>query len=301
MTRPARIFADPSGGVVPRWVLHSMKTLSSIVTSTDSFVLQQRTGPRVTLLQAVIPDEPAMDDCQFKARTFEAYAAIFAALNGLHPVRFWNFLPDIHRRNSNDRDRYQLFNSGRFAAFDQQYRGRSNFPATLATASAVGHAVSQLTIHCLATDRPGEPIDNPAQVRPYEYSRQYGSQPPCFARSTLVRGERVTTTLLVGGTASILGEMSLYSGDLQRQTQQTLENLSTVVRASGIGGCNHRTPLASFTQLRVYHRHAADIDCLRQLLAEKFVNVENIEFVHADICRRELLVEIEGVAGDPFP
>ena len=140
-----------------------------------------------------------------------------------------------------------------------KYGGRSQFAETVATASAVGSSDHDLVIHCLSRRNPGVPIDNPSQVRPYQYSQRYGQRPPCFARGTLIDG----TTLLVGGTASIVGEESLHGDDLIAQAQQTLANLSSLVMAADLSG---ERPLDAFRSLRVYHPRREDRDPLSRLL-----------------------------------
>src|SRR6266576_1101017 len=47
-----------------------------------------------------------------------------------------------------------------FAAFSAWYGGRDAFPRALATASAVGTSGSDLVLHCLAAESPGQPVEN---------------------------------------------------------------------------------------------------------------------------------------------
>ena len=109
--------------------------------------------------------------------------------------------------------------------------------------------------------------------------------------------------LLVGGTASIVGENSLHDRDARQQALETFENLAELVAAArrqiGSADASHDAPRAAFdafTELRVYIVRDSDAPLLREMVTERFGRTARIEFAQADLCRRELLVEIEGLA-----
>ena len=54
--------------------------------------------------------------------------------------------------------------------------------------------------------------------------------------------------------------------------------------------------LAAFRELRAYFPVAADAGAVEHAIREKFPALRRLELLHADLCRAELLVEIEGVA-----
>jgi hypothetical protein len=103
--------------------------------------------------------------------------------------------------------------------------------------------------------------------------------------------------LLVGGTASVRGEDSVHPGRLDLQLQETILNLEAVARAGF--DARDADALACYRQIRVYHPRREDETALRRALSARFPALEAIEFVVADLCRPELLVEIEGLARDP--
>ncbi|HYO12960.1 MAG TPA: hypothetical protein VE685_07195 [Thermoanaerobaculia bacterium] len=92
----------------------------------------------------------------------------------------------------------------------------------------------------------------------------------------------------------------MHRGDLERQTDETLANLTVLLRAAA--GEPDRSlddraaVLAGFREVRVYFPDPRRLDELRILLKDAFPGVRNLEWVRADICRAELMVEIEGVA-----
>jgi chorismate lyase/3-hydroxybenzoate synthase len=201
------------------------------------------------------------------------------------------------------RDRYMVFNAGRYAAFCQWYGGADQFSKNIPTASGVGHRGADLVIHCLGAAQPGIAVENPRQVPPYRYSKRFGPLPPCFSRATVL-DDATTSRVLVGGTASILGEESVHLSKLDDQFRETVENLATLLRAAAhsigteVAGSD---VLSSLREVRVYFPNATDRSKLEQMLHEQFDRRADVELIEADLCRQELLVEIEGSAELPRP
>jgi chorismate lyase/3-hydroxybenzoate synthase len=235
-----------------------------------------------------------------EARVAEMYSAMGRAVAGLsatQPVRLWNHIPAIHEVVDGRRNRYMVFNAGRYRAFAEWYGGPAAFDRKVATASGVGHDGRDLVVHCLSAREPGVAVDNPRQIAPHRYSERWGPLPPCFARGTLLNAPRL---ILVGGTASVRGEDSLHVGNLPMQVRETFMNLATVVEAANGPDASRGDEddlLAQFRELRVYYPHAADGPRLEAMVRQTFARECRIEMRRADLCRAELLVEIEGVAG----
>jgi enamine deaminase RidA (YjgF/YER057c/UK114 family) len=265
-----------------------------LVARADSVAVTVHDAGRFTLATARVGGASALDDPSFERCTAEAYRAladVVRARPARHPLRFWNHIPAIRRSDQPGLDRYMVFNAGRYAACSDWFGSPDAFDRLLPTASAVGHDGHDLVVHALAGEEGGVAVENPRQVPSYRYSRRFGPRPPCFARGTSVRWhESGGATILVGGTASIRGEDSVHRGDLRAQAHETFENLGALVRSAGAPG------LGSFESLRVYYVHAADRDAITRTVAEAFPHLRDVEYVTADLCRPELLVEIEGVA-----
>jgi chorismate lyase/3-hydroxybenzoate synthase len=247
-----------------------------------------------------------MDILTFQQRVFEAYQTVFEELEAgapCHPVRFWNFLPGIHDSLGAGLDRYMAFNAGRYGAFAAHFGRPTVFGRSVPTASAVGVPGDQFVLHCLATEQPGIPVENPRQVPAYHYSRRYGPMPPCFARATLLRGQTDEPLLIVGGTASIRGEESRHIGLLHEQSRETFRNLGSVVASAiGVKLPNDAAPsdlqplLATFRELRIYHTRAEDGPAIAALVQANFPTSCRVELLQASLCRPDLLIEIEGLA-----
>lgn len=227
----------------------------------------------------------------------EAYIAVGTALSAIErqPIRFWNFVPSPGDSMGDGLDRYMVFNSGRYRGYMQWLGGAEGFGRTLPTASAVGVIGDDLAISCLASTTRGTPVENPRQTPAWRYSHRYGPQPPCFSRATIaiVNGRQL---LLVGGTASIVGETSRHDGDVDAQVGETLRNLEALVAAATADGDGGIAPLDRFRDLRVYVAREQDAGRIRRMVVDRCARVDRIELAIARVCRPELLVEIEGVA-----
>lgn len=255
---------------------------------------------RLTFVQVVLPDALALETREFERQVTRIYAVLRERLErrrACYPLRFWNFIPGIHSPAHDGMDRYEVFNAGRFAAFSDWYRTTCFGPRMIA-ASGVGHRAPDLVVQALAGERPGEGLENPRQRAAYRYSKRYGPLPPCFARATVVDdpacaflGPRL---MIVAGTASVVGEDSVHQDDLEMQLAETCVNLESLIAAADPG---QGEPLSLFRELRAY---VVDDGCQEPLvdrIAARFPSLERLELMPADLCRADLLVEVEGVVG----
>lgn len=228
-----------------------------------------------------------------------AYGAIFRLLDaqGLpHLWRAWNYIPDIHGEESG-LERYRQFNMGRGDAFEHCARSvTEQVPA----ACALGVNGGPLSIAFLAGASPVVPLENPRQVSAYLYPSVYGPRSPTFSRAALAHLPH-QELLFVSGTASIVGHESLHRGDVAAQTDESLSNVRAVLAVA-----NERSALAPISldglAYRVYVRNAADAPTVLRTMAER-VGSAPAQCVQADICRSELLVEVEAwvLRGLPHP
>jgi enamine deaminase RidA (YjgF/YER057c/UK114 family) len=109
-------------------------------------------------------------------------------------------------------------------------------------------------------------------------------------------GHYVTTW--ISGTASILDSESVHLGDIEKQTEQTIDNIERLISPEnfarhGLSGCGAQ--LADLAKVRVYVKRPEDYEKCRAVCERRFGAVPTI-YAQADICRGELLVEIEAVA-----
>ena len=231
-----------------------------------------------------------------RAAAHHAYASIFAALargGCVHPLRFWNYVPRINEP-LDGLERYRHFNIGRQQAF---LAARRTAFAGAPAACALGTTADKLVVYFVAAAEPPTSLENPRQVSAYNYPAEYGPRSPTFSRATLTTARE--PTLFISGTASIVGHRSQHPGDPSAQTHETFNNLRALVEAA-----NTRCAQPAFSLDRlaytVYMRRPADLAVVRdQFNREVGVSSQAARgavFLRADICRAELLVEIEATS-----
>lgn len=229
-----------------------------------------------------------------RAATLHAYTSIFGALDRVgypFPLRFWNYVPRINAM-LDGLERYRHFNIGRQEAF---LRARRPAFAGAPAACAIGAPGGPLHVHFLAAASAPAALENPRQVSAYHYPSEYGPRAPTFSRATLAAAG-ATTMLFVSGTASVVGHRSEHPGDAVAQTRETFVNLSTLIDAA-----NARAGANAFALGRliytIYVRHAHDVGPVRRVFEASVgaasAAARSAVLLQGDICRAELLVEIE--------
>lgn len=239
----------------------------------------------------------ADDGSGLTATAKRAYADVFgqlAALGRPPILRLWNYLPRINDESSG-LERYRQFNIGRQEAFVEA--GEDAFAGSPA-ACALGKAAGTLSIRFLAGRTRVLPLENPRQVPAWRYSRRYGPKAPTFSRAVLADAGGGRVALLVSGTASIVGEDTVHLGDVRAQTDETFANLQALIDTAH-GRTGARFALDDLA-LTVYVRHPADLAVVRERVAMHAPRAAaGAVWLQADICRSELLVEIEAHAFAP--
>ena len=228
------------------------------------------------------------------ARAYRQMCATLDAENYPHLLRVWNYLPDINRNEHGD-ERYRQFNAARRQTLRACGRGHDgNVPA----ASAIGSPpASPLVVYFLAGRVPPTFVENPRQVSAYHYPRQYGHCPPTFSRAAVVR-QRSNATLFISGTASIVGHRSLHIGDSAAQTREVLANIEALLTAANRAARGARFELGALA-CKVYVRRPADLPFVQAELEDALGKSGRAIYLQADICRQDLLVEIEAAAMYP--
>lgn len=234
------------------------------------------------------------------SRMKQAYDRLGLSFNQI--VRQWNYVGDIYRTNEQHHQYYQLFNEARRSYYGQ-YRTAPGYPA----ATGIGMAASGVAIESIALLSTGNvhavAVKNPLQSDAFRYGQQVlvgkpsagnrSNQTPLFERARLI-GCGSHSRLYISGTAAITGQETVAPGDVAEQTRVTIENLAAVSAPENLGA--HYPLLAqapdSYRLVRVYVKNEADIPVVESICGAHFGPVP-MTIVCADICRENLLVEIE--------
>ena len=224
----------------------------------------------------------------------EAYRALFALADeagypGL--VRVWNYFSGINAETHGS-ERYWQFNAGRQDAFLASGRSSGgNVPA----ACALGAADGPLSLYFLALREAPSAIENPRQMCAYHYPAEYGPRSPTFARASLAAANG-SPLLFVSGTASIVGHRTLHAGDVRAQTEETVRNIEAVLAEAGRAGPGCRLGLEDLAY-KIYVRDPAHFAAVEASVRARVGPHAPAVFLHADVCRADLLVEIEACGG----
>jgi chorismate lyase/3-hydroxybenzoate synthase len=200
-----------------------------------------------------------------------------------HLLRAWNYLADINAGDG-DNERYRHFSIGRAEGM----AGLNSLAYPAATAIGRVDGIRELVVYALAAKVAGQPVENPRQVSAYRYPRQYGPVSPSFARA--MRLDMASPALLISGTASVVGHASRHDR-ADAQIAETIRNLDSLIGAAGMGAC-----LPVTTLLKAYVRNRGDDAVVRPAVEQRGLAAERLICLEGDICRSELLLEIDGVS-----
>jgi chorismate lyase / 3-hydroxybenzoate synthase len=243
------------------------------------------------LIGSISLDEHA--DMPLDATAYEAYSAMLRQIRDAgYPYlwRAWNYFPRIND-DQDGLERYRRFCLGRHHALTEML---ADFPSSLPAATAVGTKSGPLQLMFLAGTQPATHLGNPRQLNAYEYPQDYGPRSPSFARATLTRSER-EYVLYLAGTASVVGHASRHAGLPCEQTEETIRNIQVVLNQAAHAAHFDLIGAQRQAVYKVYVRDPGSISEIRRAIMNSPLSREQVLFLNGDLCRKELLVEIEGL------
>jgi len=200
-------------------------------------------------------------------------------------VRTWFYLSDIlawypefnHVRNAT---------YGRFNLLPEDGRPPTLPASTGIRADHPGGAACVLDLLAAVAPDAGEPavrfLRNPRQQDAF----RYGS---AFSRCAVVRGPRETLIELSGTAAIDEAGNSLYPGDIRSQVRATLDKVAVLLAQTGAS-------LQDIGAATIFVKNGADADAARAVMADAGLAELPAVWVVADVCRDELLFEIDAEA-----
>lgn len=239
------------------------------------------------------------NNCNLTELSKNIYDKIFNAIFELgypYLYRIWNYIPHINNDDNTGLDHYKAFCCGRAASFnDNNYLNKSKrFPAS----TGIGSLSGNTSVCFLASSFPDcINLENSMQTPAYEYPTQSNSKPPSFARATYYKRDNGRFNIFVSGTASIIGHKSIHIDAPEKQCITTLKNIETLISANNLKKYNidGDFTLKDLDCIKVYVRNESDFGMIKDICEQNFSQDASIVYLQADICRSELLVEIEGI------
>ncbi len=222
-------------------------------------------------------------------------------------VRQWNYIPRLVDEVDVDGktyQNYQVFNEIR-QKYYSYYKKETGYPA----ATGIGSSHGVITISFIAISDSLRDVSfelsNPNQIDAYNYGQEVlignplleeQKKTPLFERGKVLQ-EKEQTAFFISGTASILGQETVCVGDVSGQTMQTICNITSLMApaasivASSVINMNQSKALS---YLRVYIKDKQDFPIVQKICEQEYGTECCINYVQAEVCRANLLVEIEG-------
>jgi enamine deaminase RidA (YjgF/YER057c/UK114 family) len=258
---------------------------------------------------AGVQPEPGIQsvyDQTFSALSWMRNILTEAGFDFAQVVRTWFYLGDI-TGSERGTQRYKELNRARTDFYSgipfhtselEQGEARVAFPAS----TGIGMNGTGLVVGCTAFRTTQEnsvvlPLENPQQIPAYSYHPKYSPQSPKFSRALALLRPGYAVTW-ISGTASIVDSESRHLEDIEGQTQQTIDNIERLIApenfvAHGVAGAG--ATLKDLAKVRIYIKRHSDYAKCKAICEQRFGTIPAIYAV-ADVCRPELLVEIEGIA-----
>ncbi len=259
-------------------------------------VTARHDGVTWAYLADVRPETAARSTCD---RSLSAFRSASERLNSAgwrfdEVIRTWLHLGNItapegqtYRYRELNRARADFYSNLKFGdGLIPRTWNRPIFPAS----TGIGTGGDDVAVGCIAlrANRPDValfPLENPIQTSAYDYAHQYGTEKPKFVRAmAVVTGELVTT--FISGTASITASESQHDNSVERQTQQSLDNIAALIAPDNFqrhGLCGLGATLDDLAVARVYVKRQEEYDTVRAICRARLGKLPTI-YVAGDIC-----------------
>jgi len=208
--------------------------------------------------------------------------------------RQWNYIEriiDFDPASQGRKQHYQIFNDIR-----SDYYANSEFANGFPAATGIGMDCGGIILDIIASRgrrTKHVPIVNPDQLDAHCYTQavligdafdeRNEKSTPKFERAKYVECA-YNHSLYISGTAAIKGETTVPSTDIREQTRITLDNISKLHYNE-----SEKWP---YRHMRAYVKRPEDIPVVRSMCIDYFGDIP-MQFLKADVCRDNLIVEIE--------
>jgi chorismate lyase/3-hydroxybenzoate synthase len=205
-----------------------------------------------------------------------------------HLIRIWNYFPNINQKQG-QQERYKSFCIGRHRACARSEGFENRLPA----ATAIGTHSPGFLIYFLASKTPGVQIENPRQVSAFYYPSIYSPKSPSFSRAMLKHWNG-QSNLYISGTASVVGHETRHVDDSISQLQESARNIKRLLKEAQQLTDAPASELQKQILLKIYLRQAGDLAQIDEQINTLFKPDTPRIYLQADICRQDLLLEIDG-------
>ncbi len=271
------------------------KTLSDI-----NYLVIEYENEKTLMLEGVLGDTITDSISQQSDCIFKKIEAILLKENMpiQSIVRQWNYIGNI-TSETNNFQHYQAFNDSR-TQFYEKANWDFGYPAATGISMSIDCVIVSLIAFVGTSNSKIYPLNNSLQLAAHKYTASVliGN-----AKKTTPKFERAKVLLnndggicYISGTAAIRDEHSMSEMDVALQTKQTIENIEYLISSENLKVNNIAQHLEfEIDNLRVYIKNSNDFEAVKLEVKRKWPLLPVI-YTQAEICRTELLVEIEGYA-----
>ena len=223
---------------------------------------------------------------KLKSRISSEYFNIFNLVNQhkMKIVKIWHYLPQLLKKYSNQKTNYSVLCEARENVYKSYYKD-FNYP----TATVIGIEEDKVLIYFLASAcKSYDAIENKRQISSYNYPQTIFSEKPMFSRAVkFTPSDFSEQKIVISGTASIKGYKSMHELEVIDQLNESIKNYKTFI--------NTENNSSNISRVYLSKSQGNKIREIEELLNKKFLSKKYI-ILEGDICRKELLVEIEGIS-----
>jgi enamine deaminase RidA (YjgF/YER057c/UK114 family) len=215
-------------------------------------------------------------------------------------VRQWNYIDTI-TDYSGENQHYQIFNDVRSLYYSQDL-----FENGYPSATGIGAKTGGVCIDFIAVKGKTTviPVKNPVQVDAHAYAESVlenntlvgnvKKSTPKFERAKILDFQTYALTY-ISGTAAIKGEKTIEHNATD-QTLITIQNIDTLLKAANKALLKAELcyPTSRMLGYRVYVKNEEDLLSVKEVCQKHLPSVPSV-FLQCNICRNNLLVEIEAL------
>jgi len=242
-------------------------------------------GARQCLVGGLMHSDKTLSPPEQTRQTLETLQAVLArgGFDLADTVRTWFFLENILAW-------YDEFNQARTKIYSGVKFRTGSLPASTGVGAknpaGTALALAAWAFRPLEKSACAQEMASPLQCP----APAYGSS---FSRAMEISSEN-SRRIFISGTASIApGGKTLWVDDTRKQVELTMDVVEAILRSRGLA-------FADLTRATAYFRHAADAGIFSEWLAANRLEQMPVVSAQCDVCRDDLLFELEAEAERTF-
>ena len=198
-------------------------------------------------------------------------------------IKLWHFIPNLLDINEINKSTYTIFCEEREKLY-QDFFTNNNYPA----ATVVGTKGKKIIIYFIASSYLDILyLSNSRQIEPYKYPKEIFQYKPLFSRAVKLAKPNQSSRIFISGTASISGYESKHVSNLSKQFKEIILNYKNLLNITNNFSNEHDI-------YKIYIKNNINTDTIIKDIQKNF-NENKYLIIFGDICRSELLIEIDGI------